>query len=66
VEELRTQHLSQDEKNVVVEQLKAGVTIDRILEDARSNCSTELSRINLLSRKDVNYLLTLLENECNL
>jgi hypothetical protein len=39
-------------------QLRAGITTDRILEDARKQCREQLSRENLLNRKDVNYLFT--------
>lgn len=54
--ELRNKHLSTIEKNMVVEKLKSGVPIDRILEDARKLEMPKLERINLLSRDDVTYL----------
>ncbi|XP_063921912.1 uncharacterized protein LOC135136511 isoform X3 [Zophobas morio] len=57
-DELRSKHLSAVEKNMVIEKLKSGVSVDRILEDARKLEMPKLERINLLNRKDVAYLST--------
>jgi hypothetical protein len=41
----------------VVEKLKSGIPVDRILEDARKLNTSKIERYNLLSRMDVTYLL---------
>jgi hypothetical protein len=56
-EELRSKHLSTLEKTIVVEKLKSGIPVDRILEDARKLNTSKIERYNLLSRMDVTYLL---------
>jgi hypothetical protein len=60
-EELPSKHLSTLEKTIVVEKLKSGVPVDRILEDARKLNTPKIERYNLffflLSRMDVTYLL---------
>ncbi|KAK9679550.1 MULE transposase domain [Popillia japonica] len=55
-DELRCQHLSTIEKNMVVGKLKSGVSTDRILKDARELKMSTVERINLLSKKDISYL----------
>jgi hypothetical protein len=47
-EELRSKHLSTLEKTIVVEKLKSGVPVDRILEDARKWNTPKIERYNLL------------------
>ncbi|XP_030767273.1 uncharacterized protein LOC115891022 isoform X2 [Sitophilus oryzae] len=58
-EEIRSQHLSEKEKNEIVSKLSSGVTVERIISDARKITSeTEnIQRINILNRKDVSYLM---------
>jgi hypothetical protein len=56
-EELLSKHLSTLEKTIVVEKLKSGVPVDRILQDARKLNTPKIERYNLLSRMDVTYLL---------
>lgn len=48
--------MSTSEKEMIVEKLQCGISVDRILEDARDLKTLKLERINLLSRKDINYL----------
>ncbi|KAF2900868.1 hypothetical protein ILUMI_05318, partial [Ignelater luminosus] len=55
-EEIRSQHLTRMEKNMIVNKLKIGISIDRILDDVRKVECNKLSRFNLASRKDINYL----------
>ncbi|XP_063913738.1 uncharacterized protein LOC135130302 [Zophobas morio] len=55
-DELRCQHLSTVDKNMVVEKLKSGISIDKILEDTRKQEGPKLERINLLNKKDIAYL----------
>lgn len=54
--ELRSLHLSTSEKDIIVEKLKSGVPVDRILEDARKTGAPELQRINLINRNDITYI----------
>jgi hypothetical protein len=56
-EELQSKHLSTLEKTIVVEKLKSGVPVDRILQDARKLNTSKIERYNLLSRMDVTCLL---------
>lgn len=58
-EDIRSQHLSEMEKKQIVSKLSSGVTVERIISDARKMTSeTEnLQRINILNRKDVSYLM---------
>ncbi|KAF2878711.1 hypothetical protein ILUMI_27463 [Ignelater luminosus] len=55
-EEIRSQHLTREEKNMIVNKLKIGISIDRILDDVKKVECNKLSRFNLASRKDINYL----------
>ncbi|KAF2904326.1 hypothetical protein ILUMI_01854 [Ignelater luminosus] len=55
-EEIRTQHLSRVEKNMIVDKLKIGISVDQILDDVRKVEHNKQSRFNLASRKDINYL----------
>ncbi|KAF2887197.1 hypothetical protein ILUMI_18976 [Ignelater luminosus] len=41
---------------MIVNKLKIGISIDRILDDVRKVECNKLSRFNLASRKDINYL----------
>jgi hypothetical protein len=45
------------QQKTIVEKLKYGVPVDRILEDARKLNTPKIERYNLLSRMDVTYLL---------
>lgn len=54
---LRNQHLSKRDKEDIVQKLSNGVTVDRIINDARKIESEKLERINLLNRKDISYLM---------
>ncbi|XP_044761586.1 uncharacterized protein LOC123318880 [Coccinella septempunctata] len=55
-EEIRNQHLSKHEKKEIVKKLCDGVTVERIISDARNIKSDKLQRLNLLNRKDISYL----------
>lgn len=55
-EKLTTQRLTKSEQNLIAEKLKAGITVERILEDARNVKNQELGRINVLRRLDIRYL----------
>ncbi|XP_067136725.1 uncharacterized protein [Centruroides vittatus] len=46
-------HLSDSEKAVIAGKLANGVTLQRILDDIRDSASNELSRIHLVTRKDL-------------
>lgn len=52
--EIGCQRLSADEKQFVVDNLRAGVVKERIIQMARAVNSTEVERINLLTKKDLN------------
>lgn len=54
--ELRTEHLNRMEQEEIVMKLRAGVSNNRILKDARSIKSCELERLNLINRDDLKYL----------
>lgn len=56
-EEIRSQHLSKLEKTEIVKKLCSGVTVDRIMSDARKLKSEKIQRINMLNRNDVSYLI---------
>jgi hypothetical protein len=45
------------QQKTIVEKLKSGVPVDRILEDARKLNTPKIERYNLLSRMDVTYLM---------
>ncbi|KAJ8911397.1 hypothetical protein NQ315_013534 [Exocentrus adspersus] len=49
-DELRSKRLSKTEQNYIVGQLVAGVTNDRIIQDARKINNDKLERINLITR----------------
>ncbi|KAJ8913914.1 hypothetical protein NQ315_005711 [Exocentrus adspersus] len=57
-DELRSKRLSKSEQNYIVGQLVAGVTNDRIIQDARKINNDKLERINLITRGDLSYLIT--------
>ena len=40
----------------MVEKLKTGVSVDRILHDARNLKNAELQRVNLINRDEITYL----------
>ncbi|XP_023232229.1 uncharacterized protein LOC111632094 [Centruroides sculpturatus] len=46
-------HLSDSEKAVIARKLANGVTLQRILDDIRDSASNELTRIHLVTRKDL-------------
>lgn len=54
--ELRTSHLIKTEKDSIINKLKTGVSVDRILEDARKLKDAELQRVNLIGRDEITYL----------
>nr|CAI5845079.1 unnamed protein product [Callosobruchus analis] len=54
--ELRTSHLIKTEKDSIINKLKIGVSVDRILEDARKLKDAELQRVNLIGRDEITYL----------
>lgn len=55
--EVRTQRLSKDDKHYLLSQLKAGVSTDRIIKNARElQQDNEPSKLNLITRKDLNNL----------
>nr|CAI5827925.1 unnamed protein product [Callosobruchus analis] len=54
--ELRTSHLKKTEKDSIINKLKIGVSVDRILEDARKLKDAELQRVNLIGRDEITYL----------
>lgn len=57
IDELRTKRLSKTEENIIVQQLTAGVSNDRIIQDARKIQDNTLARINLVTRGDLAYLI---------
>jgi hypothetical protein len=56
-DELRTKRLSQKEQTLIVEQLQAGVSNDRILENARKIRDNQLDRLNLITKRDLRNLI---------
>lgn len=56
-EEIRTQRLSKKEQEYLVDQLKAGVTTDRILKNVRITKNEELSKLNLVTKNDLRNLV---------
>nr|CAI5832353.1 unnamed protein product [Callosobruchus analis] len=54
--ELRTSHLKKTEKDSIINKLKIGVSVDRILEDAKKLKDAELQRVNLIGRDEITYL----------
>ncbi|XP_044746710.1 uncharacterized protein LOC123308201 [Coccinella septempunctata] len=56
-DELRAKHLSKDQQEMLAEKLCAGVTKERILEDARILEEGKLTRMNLLTRGDLAYII---------
>jgi hypothetical protein len=56
-DELRTKRLSQKEQTLIVEQLQAGISNDRILENARKIRDNQLDRLNLITRGDLRNLI---------
>ncbi|CAH0554545.1 unnamed protein product [Brassicogethes aeneus] len=57
IDELRTKRLSKAEQSAIVGQLKAGVSIDRVIEDSKIIKNDKLGRINLLTRADLAYII---------
>ena len=55
--ELRTKRLTKEDQMILVEQLHAGVTNERILQDARKINENQLERKNLIRRGDLEYLI---------
>jgi hypothetical protein len=55
-DELRTKRLTQKEQALIVEQLRAGISDDRILEDARKVRDNQLERLNLIKKADLRNL----------
>ncbi|KAF7280403.1 hypothetical protein GWI33_006095 [Rhynchophorus ferrugineus] len=55
--EARCLHLSVSDKNDIIDKLKSGVTVDKIIQDARETKSPKNPRVNLLKRDDVVYLI---------
>lgn len=55
--ELRSKRLTKSEQEMLVNKLNDGVTTDRILRDAKITRNTELSRLNILTRGDLAYLM---------
>ncbi|XP_063914782.1 uncharacterized protein LOC135131139 isoform X1 [Zophobas morio] len=55
--ELRTKRLTKEDQMILVEQLHAGVTNERILQDARKINENQLERKNLITRGDLEYLI---------
>lgn len=45
------------EKTEIVTKLCSGVTVDRIMSDARKLTCEKIQRINMLNRNDVSYLM---------
>ena len=41
---------------MVVEKLVSGVTVERIISDAKQISTEKLERINMINRKDIDYL----------
>jgi hypothetical protein len=56
-DELRTKRLTKAEESKIVEQLQAGVSNERILQDARKIRDNQLEQINLITRGDLAYLI---------
>jgi hypothetical protein len=56
-DELRTKQLTKAEESKIVEQLQAGVSNERILQDARKIRDNQLEQINLITRGDLAYLI---------
>jgi hypothetical protein len=55
-DELRTKRLTQKEQALIVEKLRAGISDDRILEDARKVRENQLERLNLIKKADLRNL----------
>jgi hypothetical protein len=56
-DELRTKRSSQKEQTLIVEQLQAGISNDRILDNARKIRDNQLDRLNLITRGDLRNLI---------
>ncbi|XP_044747120.1 uncharacterized protein LOC123310233 isoform X5 [Coccinella septempunctata] len=54
---LRSKHLTKDQQEMIASKLAAGVTKERILEDARTITGNKLERINVLKRADLAYII---------
>lgn len=55
--ELRSRRLTKSEQQTVAEKLIAGVSVNRIIQDARKIENSTLERINIMSRGDLAYLM---------
>ncbi|XP_045460304.1 uncharacterized protein LOC123686531 isoform X2 [Harmonia axyridis] len=56
-DELRTKRLTEYQQNLIVEKLTAGVSTERIIQDARIIRDDKLDRLNLITRGDLAYLM---------
>jgi hypothetical protein len=52
-DELRKKRFSQKEQTLIAEQLQAGISNDRMLENARKIRDNQLDRLNLITRGDL-------------
>lgn len=55
-EEVRSHKLTNEEKEVICNKLRAGVSDRRIVKDARTARSDKFSKMNLLNKNDIRYL----------
>lgn len=56
-DDLRSKRLKKSEQEMIVGQLTAGVSNERIIQDARRIESHKLERINIITRGDLSYLI---------
>lgn len=57
-DDVRTHRLTNEEKSTIISQISAGVSFERVVENARNSTCGEITRYSLITRQDIHNIIS--------